>query len=882
MIAITKKDIVDMVVEEDPPTIKENSWDGATNKSQLFDFARNDSGDLQKEKIENYFLKVEGDGLVESDYSYPVGKIADGKPEYDLEGLQAAFSAAMGSHTGVEHEKLAERAANLAKENFGLEMLTDGMKDVLGIKENSAYATASGDMVIEETTPINDYQKELEATDVAWTPEKAKQDLIEWATSEGKISKKKLMKYFLDVDGGDAQNVDSYRYVVGAIVDTEPQYCLRCLDDSWELASGKRTGVANRTVMKKIIFLKDREGMPLTEEQLEFTERHMSAPINDDEIKLNESILEDASEMGNVAVVPNGDIKLNSALSGSKVIYEDDDVIEVPVVPMREGVFTGADGIPTLKKYEYFGNDAHWLEGQPILRGHTAPTELVTYKHNRIGKLVNVISRPDKKDVVAVARYYKNKLSPEDLTRIKSDVPYDGSIAYTTHTSMTPGEYNGSKYNAVEDGGYHFYHFAELANSKGACSHEEGCGFLLNEAPKPVGDITLKTYKNSLRSANVVQKDTDTFIVKLNSGLIYEAKDVSDAETYAENYAKFGMKLNYNCPDSEKSGSGKGACGGSDKTESKYDKEHAAGIKKFLGSKSKSLSEIASKIRSGDSEISAANDKSKFTVVKTKDGSEHIFKDPKIAKEFADSGSSDSQKYRNKDQEVSGKEKSVPFEKNGQNLLEIENGDLSLPELQKKLEIAIEGNEDLDLIKIIKDDITNRGKKSKTKQNSRLSNSKILTGNNMTDIENVETVEVTPMEDIVQKLNESFEAKLNAAMEDKEEEITSLKDQITALQERLDALLKMQEESEAEIMENKAKEDFEAFTQKLNMAHRKDAQVHYDGFKADGWKYTTAHPEVFKVDVPKMNARGVPEAGEDVSELAKARAELQKTLSGKR
>ena len=31
-----------MVVEEDPPTIKENGWDGATSKSQLFDFARND------------------------------------------------------------------------------------------------------------------------------------------------------------------------------------------------------------------------------------------------------------------------------------------------------------------------------------------------------------------------------------------------------------------------------------------------------------------------------------------------------------------------------------------------------------------------------------------------------------------------------------------------------------------------------------------------------------------------------------------------------------------------------------------------------------------------------------------------------------------------
>jgi len=709
VIAITKKDIVDMVVEEDPP-IKENSWDGATNKSQLFDFARDEEGNLQKEKIENYFLKVDGDGLVESDYSYPVGKIVDGKPEYDLEGLQAAFSAAMGSHTGVEHEKLAERAANLAKENFGVEMLTDGMKDVLGIKENSAYATASGDMVIEETDPINDYPNEPNDADVAWTPEKAKQDLIEWATSDGKISKKKLMKYFLDVDGGDAQNVDSYRYVVGAIVDNEPQYCLRCLDDSWELASGKRTGVANRTVMKKIVFLKEREGMPLTEEQMEFTQRHMSAPINDSEIKLNEYVLQDASEMGNIAVVNSADVKLNSALSGSKVIYEDDNVIDVPVVPMREGVFTGSDGVPTLKKYEYFGKDAHWLEGQPILKGHTAPTELVTYKHDRIGKLINVMTRPDKKDVVAVARYYKNKLSPDDIARIKSDIPYDGSIAYTTHTTFEDGEYDGKRYGAIEDGGYHFYHFADLGSERGACSHEEGCGFLLNEAPKT------DSFYNELRRADITTITNNNYSIKLNSktcnDVILETNDKNEAIALSKTFVKNG-----NIPKQNK-----------------------------------------------------CNDDKKY-------------------------------------------------------------------------------------------------------------NSQIV-GNNMTEeYINPEDVQKLPVEE---EKDDTVEAKLNEVDESlamKDQEIASLKEQMAALQARLDELLMKQQEAEKEEADKAAEEDFQAFGQKLNAAHRKDARVHYDNFLKNGWKYIAANPEVFKMDIPKMNARGIPEEGEDVSELSKARAELQKTLS---
>ena len=698
-----------MVVEEDPP-IKENGWDGATSKSQLFDFARDEEGNLQKEKIENYFLKVDGDGLVESDYSYPVGKIVDGKPEYDLEGLQAAFSAAMGSHTGVEHEKLAERAASLAKENFGLEMLTEGMKDVLGIKENSAYATASGDMVIEETDPINDYPNEPNDADVAWTPEKAKQDLIEWATSDGKISKKKLMKYFLDVDGGDAQNVDSYRYVVGAIVDGEPQYCLRCLDDSWELASGKRTGVANRTVMKKIVFLKDREGMPLTEEQMEFTQRHMSAPINDSEIKLNEYVLQDASEMGNIAVVNSADVKLNSALSGSKVIYEDDNVIDVPVVPMREGVFTGSDGVPTLKKFEYFSKDAHWLEGQPILKGHTAPTELVTYKHDRIGKLTNVMTRPDKKDVVAVARYYKNKLSPDDLAKIKSGIPYDGSIAYTTHTTFEDGEYNGKRYGAIEDGGYHFYHFADLGSERGACSHEEGCGFLLNEAPKT------DSFYNELRRADITTTTNNNYSIKLNSktcnDVILETNDKNEAISLSKTFVKNG-----NIPKQNK-----------------------------------------------------CNDDKKY-------------------------------------------------------------------------------------------------------------NSQIV-GNNMTEeYINPEDVQKLPVEE---EKDDTVEAKLNEVDESlamKDQEIASLKEQMAALQARLDELLMKQQEAEKEEADKAAEEDFQAFGQKLNAAHRKDARVHYDNFLKNGWKYIAANPEIFKMDIPKMNARGIPEEGEDVSELSKARAELQKTLS---
>lgn len=139
----------------------------------------------------------------------------------------------------------------------------------------------------------------------------------------------------------------------------------------------------------------------------------------------------------------------------------------------------------------------------------------------------------------------------------------------------------------------------------------------------------------------------------------------------------------------------------------------------------------------------------------------------------------------------------------------------------------------------------------------------------------IDVTEVTPVEDIVQKLNESFEAKLNAAIS----EAMAQKDtEITGLRAEIDALVQKHNEAEVAVANEKAEADFKAFSMRLNKAHQKDAQVHYDGFKAEGFGYFDAHPDVFKTDIPKMNARGVPEAGEQMSDLAKARAELQKTL----
>jgi hypothetical protein len=707
-----------------------------------------------------------------------------------------------------------------------------------------------------------------EPEETAWDPAQAKSDMMNWAKDdEGTISKKSLMKWYLDVDAGNGQDQNSYRYQVGAIVNGSPHYCHKALDFSWDLASGNQTGVANRNIQKKIIFIKNREGIPLTSDQMDFTERHMSAE------KVTYHTLKDDNSPGGIEFVDQTELKLNSSPAGSKVIFEDDNVIDVPVVPMREGVFTGTDGIPTLKKYEYFGKDAHWLEGQPILKGHTAPTELVTYKHNRIGKLMNVTARPDKRDVVAVARYYKDKLTPEDLTRIKSGTPYDGSIAYTTHTSMTSGDLNGTKYNAVEDGGYHFYHFAELANGIGACSTKDGCGFMLNETEQKLNAVSEpKVFYNDKRRAEVTQEES-VWTVKLNSSVggsgILEADTEQDAIEWSRTYVKSGlipisMKLNYNCPDSEKSGSGKGACGGSDGKGSSNEKSSKTSslenkpmnkdsYSKWQGTYKKLVDKFSTDKSDDPIVIQGQNITSKIDV-----NSEASIRDGlgNVLGLLVDN-------YKVPGHNEYGKGSSPENQKKGegqQKLLDVADylNDMLEDKMTQEGKSVLSRN-------IRRDKFLVKPISKKSKQNSQFSKSQTLIGNNMTE-EFIKADDTEETDVDIVKMNEAFEQKLN----ERDAKIAELTEQV-------DDLVQKQNAAEQALVDKKAAEDFEAFTQKLNKAHQKDAQVHYDAFKSDGWAYFGAHPEVFQVDIPKQNAFGSPAAeGDNATALQQARDMLKK------
>jgi len=825
-------------------------------------------------------------------------------------------------------ERISDNVRQDEVEEIASSMMTEIAPETLEVLEPSEeeILESPDEEVIEKVSEEVSEVPDDSSKKYDWEPETSKQDFMEWSKGEsGEVSKRPLMKWFLDIDAGDGQLPENYRYPVGAIKEDGPHYCPIAMDHSWELASGKQTGIANRNIQKKIIFLKNREGFSLNDDQMDFTERHMSAE------KDNYHTLENINEPGHLEFIEDSNLKFNSSLAGSKVIYEDDSVIDVPVVPMREGVFTGTDGIPTLKKYEYFSKDAHWLEGQPILKGHTRPTELVTYKHNRIGKLMNVMARPDKKDVVAVARYYKEKLTPEDMARIKSGTPYDGSIAYTTHTSFVDGNHNGTKYNAIEDSGYHFYHFAELANGVGACSTKDGCGFMLNEAPKkdsgPSVNV-IKSYYNDLRRADI-EYNGSGYSIKLNatnggSGLL-ETSDKETAEKWSKIYTRKGlipisMKLNYNCPKDQKSGEGPGSCGGSKgaketsprkQTESAMDKDFKKGFDKVIDKKFGKISNVPDDIlKSYKKDVNKLNLINKDLIELKEALKNDVAKGRNsLAKRTRDNISEleqEQKKYTSKVNDVK-KKYNIPDTK-PHNSMPINNRAASSAKSLAKDYIS----QEIDISKVSDEDMTNQAyeefsqivdrskdrefnKKAwneykdtwiktfkdtmssskKPKQNSQFSQLQKLNGNNMTEEEFIAPEEVVETSDnAVQKLNEAFEAKLN----ERDAKIADLEIQ-------LDDLVQKQNAAEEALVAERANADFEAFSLKLNAKARQDAQVHYDGFKAEGWSYFDKN-DVLRQDIPKQNAKGVAAGvGDNGSELQAARdlfKKAQKERFGKR
>jgi hypothetical protein len=132
-----------------------NSWDSGSAASGLLDYAEGKDGKIQKGKISDYFGVIDGDGSLRTQYHYPVGRMSGGKPQYDPDGLIAGFVAASGSHGAPSKPALAKHFASIMKSNFP-DRLTDGMREILGMKKGQNQAYEVSKLIDEAFHPVRD------------------------------------------------------------------------------------------------------------------------------------------------------------------------------------------------------------------------------------------------------------------------------------------------------------------------------------------------------------------------------------------------------------------------------------------------------------------------------------------------------------------------------------------------------------------------------------------------------------------------------------------------------------------------------------------------------------------------------------------------------
>ncbi|OPY54651.1 MAG: hypothetical protein A4E48_00230 [Methanosaeta sp. PtaU1.Bin060] len=167
---------------------------------------------------------------------------------------------------------------------------------------------------------------------------------------------------------------------------------------------------------------------------------------------------------------------------------ETDEYIDAPAVLAREGVFTGANGLPTLKRYENLKASLPRFLGVAVTPKHLNSS--LRPDDRWLGHVVDVTSRDDKRDIFGRIRFYKSKLTADELSKIRSKQYPDGSIGYYTPLKIENGEFKGKKYVAEELGPYVLEEYATFFDgTRGACSRDDGCGPFQNSAVVESDDV---------------------------------------------------------------------------------------------------------------------------------------------------------------------------------------------------------------------------------------------------------------------------------------------------------------------------------------------------------------------------------------------------------
>lgn len=227
-------------------------------------------------------------------------------------------------------------------------------------------------------------------------------------------------------------------------------------------------------------------------------------------------------------------VKATNAAHVEGDILETDEYFDVPTVFTKEGVWTGTNGIPTLKTFDALKASAPWFVGTPITPKHIE-TDTIRPDDRRLGHVISATAREDKRDLFGISRYFKSLLTDDEQTKLKNRQNLDGSPGYFTPVRSEAGDFGGKNYQAVEVGPYVVTEYATFFDgTHGACSSADNCGPFQNAKGKkkdPIEELlkappSLELDKNGNvrkrdcpKSKNEANKMTEEMEKKLNSAL---------------------------------------------------------------------------------------------------------------------------------------------------------------------------------------------------------------------------------------------------------------------------------------------------------------------------------------------------------------------------
>lgn len=187
---------------------------------------------------------------------------------------------------------------------------------------------------------------------------------------------------------------------------------------------------------------------------------------------------------------------------------EDRDFIVVPMVILTEGVHSGSDGPMLYPKDELSKTPASW-NYKPVVVYHpemngvgVSACDPTIISSRKVGVMMNTRFEKGKlKSEAWIESDRADNIDPRILEAINKNEMMELSTGVFVDSDPTPGEWNGEQYQGIARN-FRPDHLALLPDKIGACSIQDGAGFLRNESGKKRQEV-MDIFRQAMREAGL-------------------------------------------------------------------------------------------------------------------------------------------------------------------------------------------------------------------------------------------------------------------------------------------------------------------------------------------------------------------------------------------